>query len=189
MKLLLAITFILLAASSGKAQLTAIDAKQRFSSINLVGVGSGQYGESVAVQTINGLSKGRWFGGVGIGLDYYVYRSVPIFADVRYELIPKANALFIYADAGINTPWLKDIQKNRSGWPTTYKSGLTYEGGLGLKLKGKNKRAFLLSCGYNFSQLKEIVRSVNWLGPDRTERKDYYDNRYRRVLLKVGIQL
>jgi hypothetical protein len=65
---------------------------------------------------------------------------------------------------------------------------LTYEGGLGWKLKGKNNRAFLLSCGYNFKQVKEVVTVVNWAIPGRTERKDYYDNRYRRLLIKMGIE-
>ncbi len=58
----------------------------QFHSINSLGLINGNNGVSAAMQTVNGFTKGPWFAGIGLGLDYYQYRTVPVFADVRYDV-------------------------------------------------------------------------------------------------------
>jgi len=75
MKLKLALKLII-----GLLLITSAQGQVRFSSVNVMGVGSGSNGESFVLSTINGISKDKWFTGVGVGLDYYRYRSIPVFS-------------------------------------------------------------------------------------------------------------
>ena len=80
----------------------------RFHSINSVALVNGSNSVSAALQSVNGFQKNNWFAGIGAGLDYYLYRTVPVFADVRYSLGKKRNKFFAYADGGINISWIEN---------------------------------------------------------------------------------
>ena len=54
----------------------------KFRSDNYAGIATGEMGSYGLFQTINGLYKGPWFLGLGTGLDYYRFRSVPLFLSV-----------------------------------------------------------------------------------------------------------
>src|SRR5687768_648308 len=82
--------------------------KYKFHSINSVVLVNGNNAISAALQTVNGFQKGPWFAGVGLGLDYYLYRTVPLFADVRYEFGKNKNKFFVYGDAGMHFNWVQD---------------------------------------------------------------------------------
>src|SRR5882757_8092861 len=74
----------------------------KFRSTEYVGWLNGQDGNYGLVQTVNGLYKRSWFLGIGTGLDYYRFRSVPLFLSVTKELMPKKNGLFLNLDGGFN---------------------------------------------------------------------------------------
>ena len=75
--------------------------KAVFHSLQQVGLINGRGAVSASLQSINGFEAGDWFAGIGLGLDFYRYRSVPLFADVkRYFKIANGNRLFIYGDGG-----------------------------------------------------------------------------------------
>jgi hypothetical protein len=165
--------------------------KIKFSSVNQFGLLSGSSGESWMLQTINGIKKDKWFAGAGAGLDFYNERTVPLFLDLRKELSNKINTPFIYADAGLNFPWLNSIQRQQKQFPKT-SPGLFYDLGIGWKLSGKNNRGFLVSAGYSFKQVKEKVKSVWWPAPTpqlEFENYERYNYLYRRVVIKVGFML
>jgi hypothetical protein len=168
--------------------------KFTFSSINTVGLMSGSNGEALSLHTINGVAKDKWFAGAGIGFDYYACRTVPLFIDVTREIFSKKNTPFIYADAGLNIPWATTDQKLSRGGSTTFKKGIFYDAGIGWKLKSKNERGFLFSAGYSVKQVKEEVDQSWWgiwpPGPSQEQpRKEYFDSRYKRIIIKVGVQL
>ena len=57
----------------------------KFHSVNSLSFLNGENEVSAGLQSVNGLQRGNFFAGVGVGLDYYIHRSVPLFADLRYE--------------------------------------------------------------------------------------------------------
>src|SRR5215203_3590562 len=82
--------------------------KPAFTSINQVGIGWGGSGEGLQLQTINGLSYKTYSAGIGIGLDYYWARTIPLFIDLRKNIFSKKQTPFVYADLGLNMPWVKE---------------------------------------------------------------------------------
>ena len=80
----------------------------RFQSINSLALLNGDNSVTGGLQTVNGFAKGKYFIGAGTGLDYYSYRSVPVFADFRYQFGQKVNKIFLYGDAGVNCSWVQD---------------------------------------------------------------------------------
>lgn len=172
-------------------QASAQKGKINFSSINQIGFLSGGKGNSWMFQTINGIKKDRSFAGIGIGLDFYEERTIPVFLDIRRDLTNKKNTPFAYADGGINISWLNFVQREAKGFPKT-SPGLFYDLGVGWKLAGKNNRSFLISAGYSFKQVKEKVKSVWWIAPTQQLESDNYERYnylYRRIVIKAGFML
>jgi hypothetical protein len=163
----------------------------QFHSINTLALVNGNNGVSAALQTVNGFTKGPWFAGIGLGIDYYQYRSVPVFADVRYELGAKRNKFFAYGNAGINFSWVQDEfldepviwNGNRSN---NFNNGFYSDAGIGLSAGFKNGNAFLLSLGYSRKTMEEKITYDDW----RTGNKQTDVNTYRlnRLLLKAGFR-
>lgn len=161
----------------------------KFISLNQAGLVSGSNGESLTLQTINGVSKNGWSAGIGVGIDFYVDRSVPLFLDVRKDLLNKNTTPFFYADGGVNFPWLNFIQREQKNTFTTT-TGKYYDLGGGWKFKLKNKKAILLSAGYTFKQSKGKGPMYNYNPVTNTssEITQYQDFRYRRLVIKVGFK-
>ena len=126
--------------------------KYSFHSINSIGVANGSNGAAAVMQTVNGFRKGPLFAGVGLGLDYYQYRTIPLFADVRYEFGTKKNKLFAYADAGINFSWVDGTYDDEVGiwWsnPSDFSNGLYTNVGIGLTTSFRNGNNFVVAVGY-----------------------------------------
>lgn len=161
----------------------------QFHSINSLALLNGDNGVAAAMQTVNGFIKGSWFAGVGLGLDYYQYRTVPFFADVRYEFGKKRNKFFIYTDAGINLSWVQNYfytepvrwNGNRRN---NYNNGLYTDAGIGLNATFKNGNAFILSLGYSRKTLEEKINYEDWrTGEPQTDVNTY---RFNRVIVKAG---
>jgi hypothetical protein len=160
-----------------------------FHSINSLALVNGSNGVAAAMQSVNGFTKGPWFAGIGLGLDYYQYRTVPFFADLRYEVGQKRNKFFVYGDAGINFNWAQDYfyyesslwNGNRSN---NFNSGLYTDAGIGLSAGFKNGNAFILSLGCSRKTLKEKINYADWLtGKPQTDINTY---RFNRIMVKAG---
>ena len=162
----------------------------RFHSINSLALLNGENGVSFAMQTVNGFSKGPWFAGIGVGLDYYQYRSVPLFADLWYEFGKPSNKFFLYGNAGVNCSWVQDefddIPTRWNGERVNeFNNGLYTDAGIGLKAGAKNGNAFILSLGYSRKTMVERISYTDgWSG---RELEDVNRYRFNRVMLKVGL--
>ena len=163
--------------------------KPKFASQQLVGLLEGEGGSAFQIQTINGVQLKKWFMGLGTGIDWYEYRSIPVFLSLNYDLKMSNRRFFLSADAGTNFPWTK-TQGN--GFGTLLKSdfdrGLYTNTGIGYKLNLKNsKDGFLIHLGYGTKRLKETQTVSNFCagGPCAvtTERYDY---RMRRISIRIG---
>ena len=182
------LSFLLFIIASLKAQETRKDCNCAFSSINQLGLSVGELNEAFQIQTINGLRYKTWMAGIGIGLDEYRFRSVPLFFVLRKELWKKSNTPFLYNDIGLNFPWVKNNQKINYAI-ADFKLGLYYDAGLGYKITLK-KQALVFSAGFSLKQLREnrSIYSCPFGAPCREE-KDVYNYSLKRVSLKLGIQL
>ena len=67
-----------------------------------------------AVQTINGIKWKTLSAGIGVGIDNYVFRTVPVFADIRADILKRKNTPFVFIDAGPQFCWVQNNQKASS---------------------------------------------------------------------------
>jgi len=163
--------------------------KANFHSINSIALVNGSNSVSAALQSIAGFSGPHLFVGMGAGLDYYLYRSIPVFMDVRYELGNSSNKFFVYADAGINFNWVQDeylfepILWNGNS-SNSFHNGIYTDAGFGYAVAMKNGNALILSLGYSHKRLKEKVTHTDW----RTQEWQTDNNIYglNRIMIKAG---
>jgi hypothetical protein len=134
----------------------------KFRSTETIGLSSGSSCNCAVIETVNGVSKGPWFAGLGGGIDYYRFRSVPLFLSVTRDLaIGKRNWFLLYLDGGTNLPWYKrpagSLITPEGGFNSVFHSGEYWSGGLGYlwKLSDHSKKAVLLSVGYTVKRLRE----------------------------------
>jgi hypothetical protein len=142
------------------------------------GMVAGKSGRDFQVQAIASVPYKSWFAGIGGGLDYYYWRTVPLFVDVR-KTFSKPHALFLYGDAGWDLPWIKKSMGD-SWYQQHFESGLYYDIGGGWNFKMGRRNGLLLSTGYSGKNLNEI-RNAN---PAKTK----ITYALRRITVKLGFQ-
>jgi hypothetical protein len=160
-----------------------------FNSVNQVGLLEGSAGSSYQLQTINGIKYRTWFAGIGIGMDRYRFRTVPLFFDLRKEFSKQANTAFAYGDIGVHFPWVED--KHKLQWGTNeFSRGLYYDAGLGYKITLGKGRNLLFSGGVSLKKIRETrfyeVVCVREPCPLQNERFDFS---LKRFSVKAGLQL
>jgi hypothetical protein len=191
-KLSLLVFMLLGMITMSSAQQKSLPAQWQFHSINSVGLLEGETGSAFQLQTLNGAQYKSWFAGVGIGLDFYRIRSIPLFADIRKEFGKGNSKLFVYADMGVNFSWATDQQKTSYVQNDKFSNGFYNDFGLGYKVVAGKKNAVILSLGYSY---KKTVESYNQVYDDPgfiwtltfqnngTEKINYSLN---RLTLKIG---
>ncbi len=130
-----------------------------FQSIANVGLLEGQTGSAFQLQTVNGARYKSWFAGVGLGLDYYRIRTIPLFIDIRKEFGKNSGKLFIYADGGISFGWATDAQKTGYWLNDQFHNGFYSDMGLGYKSAIGKKSAVVISIGYSYKKANESYSS------------------------------
>lgn len=164
----------------------------KFHSINEIGITTGQSGENFLLQTINGIKFKSFFTGVGIGIDYYHYKTLPIFFDAR-KFFGKKNNGFIYGDMGCNFPLKNKPDKDIMYYGTYKFSGGIYSNlGLGYKWKFIKKSSFLLSAGYSYKKIFDKIGTSSPVIDCATGIAcplDYtkYNYGFGRIVLKAGV--
>ena len=167
------------------------NATYKFHSINNISLVNGDNEVSAGLQSINGFQKGNLFAGVGIGLDYYLYRTVPLFADFRYEFGKNKNKFFAYADGGINFDWVEEDYYDGpifiwegSRNSSEFHNGAFTDIGLGYMVGSKKRGGLVLSLSHSYKSLEKTVSYPDW----RTQETitDVYSYNLNRIVLKVG---
>lgn len=158
-----------------------------FSSVNQIGLLAGETEKSFQIQTINGLRYRTWMVGAGVGIDGYLYPSIPLFLQIRKEFNLKSNVFFIYNDIGLNYAMISSDQKSFRG-AGGYDPGVYYDGGIGYKVLIK-KQALLFSGGFSLKEFKENRSGIacSFFRPC-TDQVDVYSYSFNRLSFKVGIQ-
>ena len=162
----------------------------KFSSINQFGFLKGSSAQTYQFQTINGIKYKTWFAGLGIGMEDYYRKSIPLFIDVRKSLINKLQSPFFYIDLGTALPIKKE---EKTSWETKeFKKGLYFETGLGYSVPVRTKLYFNFSVGYSQKRSAEIITSDNiiWDFPpyNRTSEINELNYTFHRISVKAALQ-
>jgi hypothetical protein len=179
--------FLMMSAVGQKAS------KIKFHSMANAGLVTGKTDNTLQLQTINGIEFKTYSACIGIGLDDYYFKTIPLFVDLRKNLSEKKSTPFVYLDLGASIPW--DRAKIETWTSSYYKTGFLYDMGIGYSVPIKGKFAFNFSAGYSEKILNETRETSSWIwidympGPAPSSYKDTADYRYtlRRISLKIGL--
>jgi len=120
--------------------------------------------------------------GVGVGLDDYKIRSLPVFGDVRYNFTKKKNTFFAYSGAGVAFPWPTHSQYPypfSDKAPDKNTGGLYAHAGIGYKINGD----FHIAVGYSHAAMK--LKYSMYDSPDYIS----YENSFNRITIVAGFTL
>lgn len=142
-----------------------------------------------SVQTINGVAIKKYFAGIGVAYDKYGYKSLPVFADLRYSLLQgKTSMLQVYGDAGINNPLASDFlpRKYSNGQDYhIYKKSFYGEAGITYLLHIGDNAWLTAGAGYNYKTFKYTEEFYTG-SSDLTHTTTNYTYRYSKYVLRVG---
>ena len=132
----------------------------------------GQY--SVMLSVFNGITISPIIQlGIGAGLDVWNYRIfLPIYLDLRVNIIKKVNSPFLYVNTGYALGWM-------NGTPGVGIGGAMAAIGAGAKFRISTKQIMVLSLGYHFQQTRQ------WQVNNGVESKATRDAHF--INLKVGL--
>ena len=141
-------------------------------------------------QTVNGITKDRSFLGLGVGLDYYQIRSIPLHLDYRWNFSANRNTPFLFAGGGLDFAWFNANQKVEMEVSSS-SPGYYYDLGAGWKLSGKNRTAFVLSAGYSAKQVRYKTPFYSIFAAPQMEGESLnrFNMIFRRVSVRIGLQL
>jgi hypothetical protein len=157
-----------------------------FHSYNNFGLIEGEKGTSVLIESVNGFNYANWFAGIGIGIDHYTFRSIPVYLDIKREWSDKLP-VFLFASAGRNCPWVKqtDDRYQNKFYPRSF-----YEGGLGYRFSINQKNNMVFSVSYSEKNLHEkIIESIScpFIGPC-TQSYRNFEHRLTTLVVKAGVR-
>jgi hypothetical protein len=162
--------------------------KIRFHSVNTVELIGGESQSAIGYQTVNGIKFSNWFSGIGVGVDDYRYKTLPLFVDGRWFLGDDKSG-FIYGDVGYNFP-----MKNKPGKEIYYYDSYHFTGGIytdigiGYQVPLYKKSSVLFSLGYSYKKMETKI-GVNicpFTGPCYVDHSKY-DFSFNRMILKAGL--
>ena len=164
--------------------------KTNFHSRNYVGLLEGDAGTSWQLLLINGLQRRSWFAGLGTGLDFYRYRTVPLFFSVTKSIKPTGNGFYVLSDAGINFAWINKEARSRFNdfISDKFTPSLYWNAGIGYKTPLRIKEnALHINLAYSYKHLKETkevpVFCITAPCPPSIEEYNY---QLKRVSIKLG---
>ncbi|MBS1737609.1 MAG: hypothetical protein JSS98_13540 [Bacteroidetes bacterium] len=163
--------------------------KSRFHSINTFSLLNGESQFSTAFQSVNGIEIANGFAGIGLGIDYYQHRTIPLFLDGRWNFGSDKKG-FIYGDVGYNFP-----MKNKPGnevwrYDTYHFSGGIYTDiGIGYKATLSKKLSCPISIGYSYKKLQSKIGTTicPFVPPCYTD-YNIYNYKYNRIVVKAGLE-
>jgi hypothetical protein len=132
----------------------------------------GQY--SVMLTVFNGITITPFIQlGIGAGLDMWKNRIfLPIYLDLRVNIIKKVNSPFLYFNTGYSLGWITGVKGVDLG-------GAIAAIGAGAKFRISTKQIMVLSLGYRFQQTRQ------WQVNNRVENKATRDAHF--INLKMGL--
>ena len=152
------------------------------------GIAAGSSEPQWIIQTVNGLSSGKWFTGIGAGLDHYEYRTLPLFADVR-RYFGKHDEAFVYGDIGYNFAWKTKPGKEIGYYDEySFSGGLYTDVGIGYRFVSGKKSALNFTIGHSYKELTANTGTTicPFIGPCYTQ-TDKYRLNFVRIVIRAGV--
>ncbi len=125
----------------------------------------------------------RLSAGAGMGVEWFTYQVMPVYADFTYCPIKGNFTPLVYARAGYSFPLGKPADDQYSD--TDYKGGAMFGAGIGLRRYFANHNAFIFSIGYRFQQLKTVTSYSYWYGSQDGNWIERID-RFKRIGVSIG---
>ena len=156
-RLFLSVCFIIL-STSVDAQSKSAEKKWKFHSYTAAGLLTGENGPAFACQTVNGLGNKSWFAGVGVGIDYYQFRSIPLFIDLRKSFFRDSYGIFGYIDGGMQ--FSSPTPEQHIFYQSNISNGFYGDIGLGLLVPAGKSAHVFFSFGYSLKEAKQEYTST-----------------------------
>jgi hypothetical protein len=158
-----------------------------FHSFNSVQIINGSTIATVSLHSVNGFQLGKFFTGVGAGIDFYYHTTVPVFIEGRYDLFGTKRKLQCFADAGLQFPFAA-MNKKLEYKTGSYNTGSMFAAGVDYFIPQKSS-AIVLGIASSSKQVIQIADNNIW-NPllNRTENiptKDVYQ--FNRIWIKIGL--
>ena len=174
--------FYLLMLAIGCQLLMEAQSTLKFFNNTMVGLLAGSSSSSWQLEAVNGLSYKTYSAGLGIGVDHYYYKTIPLFVDVRKNIFDRKETPFLYLDLGTNYPGKKD---EVTTWQTSsYTSGLYYDFGLGYKWT--LAKQFSVNASFGYSKKKYGNELEYHYGGDVRAYPEKYEYSFQRFTMKLG---
>ena len=164
--------------------------KLKFHSQNYVGAVGGDFDAAFQFNTINGMQRGLYFGGIGTGIDMYYIRTAPLFLSLSRYLNQRNTSPFFALDGGTNFVWDKSTANKYNYYSNDgdFTPSLYYAAHAGYKI-GINKKSgsVLVSLGYSAKKIKEnIAASVPCFQPPCPSADQQINYRFNRFSFRLG---
>lgn len=186
MKRMLTAVIVLLSCIGTAAQNNNAIRKWKFNSINQVGLLQGEGHTAMSIQSVNGFRRGHLFGGLGTGLDYYRYRTIPLFAEARWYFGSTADQFFIYGNGGTNFVWQERMFIN--GADEIFHPGFYSGAGIGFKAGLKNGMGIVLSAGYTHKNVSNSRQEISFcpIAAPCVFSAETYRYNFNRLIFQLG---
>ena len=153
-----------------------------------IGVQIGATEPSGDLRLQGGLKRQNWYYGLGAAIDFYRFRSYPVYLQVQRVFSFRGTSPFLTASAGYNFKKASDTVPTWIGSRVYERTGGYYaELGGGFIFKIAKKERLQLSVVKNIKQVKESYDIDYWVGPgqNRSARStDLYT--MHRVAVRLG---
>jgi hypothetical protein len=178
-------------------QVSAQEKKTNYYLLPQLGLLNGDDFASGQVMVSGGIENKNISFGIGVAMEYYKIRTVPVFAEIRAG-IGKSKRTFAYINAGPNFMWPLASQYvshwiyNGAFSRDHFSTGFYGDAGLGYIFRLAKKNDMLVSLGYSVktvhqSYAESLYSQSPPYTPETFDRKlDYTLN---RLALRVGIKL
>lgn len=189
MKQYLLIVLIILAHISFSQSIQKNGKKYQFETGIVVGPVDGEKGTSVLMQSISGIKYKSYFIGLGVGLDYYFIRTIPVFVEFRKTLIAKHNSVFLFGDAGYAYPWASSNNKLMMG-QMNLSCGHMLSGGVGYQISAFKSSFLQFRASYSYKQIKQTINGWPTINDPRVDWLDYsqhYNYKMNRLAIGMGL--
>ncbi|MCK5137091.1 MAG: hypothetical protein KAR19_14995 [Bacteroidales bacterium] len=121
------------------------------------------------------------FTGAGIGIEFFSTNYMPLFVDLRYDLLGKDVVPYIMAKGGYSLPLASDRQEYNMEYE--YSGGPLVGVGVGLKIKSRTHFAWDIGLMYRYQQTSYMEKH-DWSGQEY----DYTDV-YNRIEIRLGFYI
>ena len=121
------------------------------------------------------------FGGIGTGIEFFSTSYLPLFADLRYDLLGKDVVPYVLAKGGYGFPLSGDYSDYNASYD--YSGGALFGVGIGLKIRTRTHFAWDIELLYRYQKTsyKEIY---DW----NNQEYDYTDI-FNRIEIRLGFYI